>query len=68
MKNVRVKVIECCGNDMYEYGICDGKKILMTNPIKLWERKCYAIRAAKAMSKRIGIIKYDPEIIKQKGC
>ena len=32
-----------------------------------WERKSYAIKAAKAMAKRIGI-KYDPEIIKEYGC
>lgn len=67
MKNLRVKVIESCLGGDYEYGLCKDNKVLLVNPIAIWQYKSAAIRNAKAMAKRIGI-KYDSEIIKQKGC
>jgi len=69
MKNVQVKVIENCFGEAWWYGIYEGKKQLMkfnSSPYS-WFTKKAAIRNAKAMAKRIGI-KYDPEIVKQKGC
>ena len=75
MKNVRVKVGENCDGTCWWYGIYEGRKKLMENSEhrsgecdwRVWWVKFAAIRNAKAMAKRIGI-KYDPEIIKQKGC
>ena len=71
MKNVRVKVRHFTCTSICDYGIYEGKKRLMDNIFKngycSWVRKAYAIRAAKAMAKRIGI-PYDPEIIKKHGC
>ena len=76
MKNVRVKVREFTCTSDYDYGIYEGRKCLMCNPQRYvapwgltdtWRRESYAIKAAKAMAKKIGI-KYDPEIIRQKGC
>ena len=76
MKNVRVKVREFTCMDSWDYGIYEGRKRLMDNPQRyvaswgltdVWSRKSYAIKAAKAMAKRIGI-KYDSEIIKRHGC
>ena len=75
MKNVRVKVGENCGGGYWWYGIYEGRNKLMDNCTRSteygcsreWERKFYAIKAAKAMAKRIGI-PCDPEIIKQHGC
>lgn len=67
MKNVRVNVRENrCGN-YWDFGIYEGKKILMVNYNRLWLNKKVATRNAKAMAKRIGI-KFDPEIVKQHGC
>lgn len=65
MKNVRVKVVESCFGNFWWYTICEGKRQIWT--AYGYERKYSAIRAAKAIAKRIGI-KYDPEIIKQHGC
>ena len=65
MKNVRVRVLENCGGFWWWYAICKGKRQLFSHPG--YETKSRAIRAAKAMAKRIGI-PYDPEIIKQHGC
>lgn len=76
MKNVRIKVREFTCVNCFDYGIYEGKKRLMGNPLRNsgfggvtddWYRKSYAVKAAKAMAKRIGI-PYDPEIIKQHGC
>lgn len=76
MKNVRVKVREFTCTGEYDYGVYEGKKLLLCNPQHYvapwglkdtWKRKSYVIKAAKAMAKRIGI-KFDPEIIKQHGC
>ena len=69
---VRVKVIEDCSGFSWWFGIYEGKKCLMENVMRknssyCWARKSYAIKAAKAMAKRIGI-KYDSEIVKQHGC
>jgi len=66
MKNVRIKVRNSCGGNLWSYVIYAGRR-----PTRLctdWSlQKDYTIKAAKAMAKRIGI-KYDPEIIKQHGC
>lgn len=67
MKNVRIKVRESCSGFTFDYGIYEGKKSLMHNPIKCWGTSKVAARNAKAMAKRIGI-KYDSEIIQQHGC
>ena len=72
MKNVRVKVTESCTGRSWRISIYDGKKELMLSAgtgttFGIWERKHAAVRNANAMAKRIGI-KFDPEIIKQKGC
>lgn len=67
MKNVRVKVRICMLGGFYDFGIFEGRKVLMVNPKDVWRRKEAVIRNAKAMAKRIGI-KYDPEIIKVHGC
>lgn len=69
MKNIRVKVRQCGSNKFYDFGIFEGRKLLMINvgnPLS-WKIKKAAIRTAKAMAKRIGI-PYDPEIIQQHGC
>ena len=65
MKKIRVKVIENCTGNFWWYAMCDGRKPLLDHGC--YERKYDAIRAAKAIAKRIGI-PYDPEIIKQHGC
>lgn len=67
MKNLRVKVRDGCNGRYYDFGIFDGKKILMEIPMKTWDRKSAAICNAKAMAIKLGI-KYDPEIIKRHGC
>ena len=65
MKNVRIRVVENCSGDYFWYSICEGRKQLM---IKYgYYHKGSAVRYAKAIAKRIGI-KYDSEIIKQRGC
>ena len=64
---MRIRVSENCGGGLWEFGMFDGRKLLLVNPKKMYERKHAAIRNAKAMAKRIGI-KYDPEIIKEHGC
>lgn len=73
---IRVKVREFTCTGECDYGIYKGKKRLMDNRMRhsgsrgltrIWRRKSYAIRAAKAMAKRIGI-EYDPEIIQEHGC
>jgi len=70
MKNVRVKVRHfSCPLQVYDFGIYEGRKILMDNcgtPLS-WMTEKAAIRNAKAMAKGIGI-PYDPEIVKQHGC
>lgn len=66
MKNVRVKVIENCTGIVWWYGICEGRKELISSGSS-YDRKGNAIRFAKKMAKRIGI-PYDPEIIKQHDC
>lgn len=66
MKNLRIKVREGCFGDGWEFGIFVGKRLLLVNPEKIYRRKSAAIRAAKAMAKRIGI-KYDSEITKEHG-
>lgn len=65
MKNVRIRVIENCGGNLWWYAICDGKRQLISSLVFIY--KANAIRGAKTMAKRIGI-KYDPKIIKQHGC
>lgn len=69
VKNLRIKIIENCFGSAWWYGIFEGRKIIMKfcNSPYAWLTESAAIRNAKAMAKRIGI-KYDPEIIKQKGC
>ena len=74
MKNIRVKVREFTCTGLYDYGIYEGKRLLMRNALRktgfrdaVWASKVCAIKAAKAMAKRIGI-PFDPEIIKQHGC
>ena len=75
MKNLRVKLAKNCLSKCWRYGIYEGKKPLMYNlphrstgyNEEYWWVKSAAIRNAKAMAKRIGI-KYDPEIIRQRGC
>lgn len=69
---VRVKVREFTCTGCIDYGVYEGKRRLMDNMLRrngnyVWARKSAAVKAAKAMAKRIGI-KYDPEIIKQHGC
>ncbi len=64
MKNVRIKVRKNCSCDRWDYAIHDGKKRLSLEYPSWYTRKGDAIRAAKAMAKRIGI-KFDPEIVKQ---
>ena len=64
MKNLRFMVREDCDGSTWSPAIYDGKKNLGRLP---YTDKKAAIRRAKYLSKRIGI-KYDPEIIKQKGC
>ena len=67
MKNVRIRVRESCDGRWFDFGVYEGKKLLLINVGSIWRSKSISIRNAKAMAKRIGI-KYDPEIIKQKGC
>ena len=72
MKNVRIKVTESCSAHLWWISIYDGKNEVMSSggtdaTLGIWERKHAAIRNAKAMAKRIGI-KFDSEIIRQKGC
>ena len=66
MKNMRVKVRESCNGKWFDFGIYEGRKMLMVNK-KLWQTSKVATRNAKPMAKRIGI-PYSPEIIKQHGC
>ena len=72
MKNVRIKVTENCNGNLWWVSIYVGKNEVMSSAgtdatLGIWERKHAAIRNAKAMAKRL-IIKFDSEIIKQKGC
>ncbi|KKM67246.1 hypothetical protein LCGC14_1472940 [marine sediment metagenome] len=74
MKNVRVRVRLWTCTGLCDYGIYEGTKRLMRNALRktgwrgdVWASKACAIKAAKAMAKRIGI-KYDPKIIKMHGC
>ena len=67
MKNVRIKVRESCGGRLWDYAIRDGRGKKLLEYGDWYHSKSRAIKAAKAMAKRIGI-KYDPEIIKQHGC
>lgn len=67
MKNARVKVRNGCNGKWWDFGVFDGRKMLMVNENGLWQTEKVATRNAKAMAKRIGI-KYDIEIIKQHGC
>jgi len=66
MKKIRIKVIEHCTGRRWWYGICEGKRQLITS--FTYEYKCNAIRGAKAFAKRIEIIPYEEGIIKQHGC
>ncbi len=66
MKNVRIRVRQSCGGGLWDYGIFEGRKSLFLIST-YYGYEGVAIRCAKAMAKRIGI-KYDPEIVKQKGC
>lgn len=63
--NVQVKVRRFF--DKYDYGLYQGKKQLMVNPIDIWATQAAATRNAKAMAKRIGI-PFDKEVIRQHGC
>ena len=66
MKNVRIKVRNSCGGNLWSYVLYNGRR--PTSLCTDWYfSKNNTIRSAKAMAKRIGI-KYDPEIIKQHGC
>lgn len=66
MKNARIRVRENCSGNLWDYAIWAGKrKCLEYND--WYESKSSAVRAAKAMAKRIGI-KNDPKIIKRRGC
>ena len=67
MNTARVKVREDCKGIWWDFGIYEYKKLLLVNVGGFWGTKKAAIRNAKAMAKRIGIL-YDPEIIKQQGC
>lgn len=67
MENVRIRVREDCKGIWWDFGIFEGKKLLLINVLGYWGNKRSAIRNAQAMANRIGI-PYDPEIIKQKGC
>jgi len=70
MKKIRIKVIENCNGRSWWYGICEGRRQLITS--LTYEYKCNAVRGAKAFAKRLLQqridIPYDPEIIKQHGC
>ncbi|KKK74519.1 hypothetical protein LCGC14_2882950 [marine sediment metagenome] len=66
-KNLKIRVRNSCAGHLWDFGLCDGRKLLLGNTWGWYERKGNAIRNAKAMAKRIGI-KYDPEIIKEHGC
>lgn len=65
MKNIRIRVVENCGGTWWWYAICKGKGQLIRG--NFYSYKANVVKAAKAISKRIGI-KYDPEIIKMHGC
>lgn len=67
MKNLKVKVVELCISNVWDFGIFEGRKMLMVVPIKVWYRKSAAIRNAKAMAVRLGI-PFDDKIVKQHGC
>ena len=68
MKNLRVKVRKGRTGTWWDFGIFDHKKMLMVNSQnQSWSTKKAAIRNAKAMAIRIGIL-YSDEIIKQHGC
>ena len=72
MKDVRVKVRLHTCEDLYDYGIYEGKKRLMDNRQRrngdwFWYSESAAIRAAKATAERIGI-PYSDELIKVRGC
>ena len=71
---IRIKVTESCTGRFWRISIYDDKKEIMSSSdvtglplFGIWERKHAAIRNAKAMAKRL-TIKYDSEIIRQKGC
>jgi len=67
MKNVRVKVRNSCTGDYWDFAIYDARNRKCLQHFAWYSSKSKAVRAAKAMAKRIGI-PYDPEIIKQHGC
>lgn len=67
MKNVRVKVRKWRCSGWWDFAIYDGRVMLFYLHQKYWKTEKAAIRNAKVMAKRISI-KYDPEIIKQRGC
>lgn len=64
--NARVKVGLSCSGYSYHVGVFEGKKRLMWGD-RNWRTEVAAIRNAKAMAKRIGIL-FDSEIVKQHGC
>lgn len=66
-KNLVIRVRESCSGDWWDVVLCNGKKILMVNYCKVWERKYAAVRNAKALAKRIGI-PYSDKIYKAHGC
>lgn len=67
MKNIRVKVRKISCVKWYDFGIYEGRKKLLGAWPKDWQTENGAIKAAKAMAKRIGI-PFDPEIVQQHGC
>jgi hypothetical protein len=67
MKNVRVKVRNSCTGYLWDYAIYDARNRKCLQYCDWYSSKSKAVRAAKAMAKRIGI-PYDKEIIKQHGC
>lgn len=67
MKKIRVRVVENCLGNLWWYAICEGRKQLMQNQFGGYERKGNAMRHAKAIANRIGIL-FDNEIIKLHRC
>jgi len=67
MENVQIRVREGCGGGLWDYAIWVNNKKTVLQYDSWYFAKSSAIRAAKAMAKRIGI-PYDPEILKEHGC
>lgn len=67
MENVRIRVRASCEGTFWDYAIWFGKKNTRLEYGGWYRREATAVKAAKAMAKRLGI-KYDPKIKKDRGC